>query len=336
MKLILLDLIIMKTVFEKTPFDDINLVPRDTSYVASRSIVDTSKWFGNAKLSVPIIASPMIDVVGKSSLPEITSQGFAYIHRFQSLAECVEQISSVKNQLHIGAAISLKNYQDQIDFFATYGVMNLCIDTANGCNYRVEQVISYIKKVNPSIFITAGNVASKEGCRILTDWGVNAIRVGLSGGAGCKTRNETGIYRHPIRTIREVVDWKNKQNKPIYLLWDGGIKKGADFVKCMALGLDGVIMGRELAAASNSPAKTICIDGKVFKAYRGSASHEVHKGNSNYIEGFQAYIEVGDTVEKILNRYKRGLQSAMSYFGCLNLRDFAERVTESNIEQNSL
>ena len=200
------------------------------------------------------------------------------------------------------------------------------------------KTIEYIKNFDQKCFVIAGNVISGSIFNTLSNVGVDAIRVSVATGAACSTRNETGIYRHPVNCLKEIVNWKNEYFLKPLIVWDGGIKKPADFIKCLVLGADFVMIGQEFAACEESPALTVKESSKNFKFYRGSASHNIQAackpGVPAYVEGFSTELEITGTINQFINRYRNGLQSAMSYLNCSNITALQSSNKNFKIEKN--
>jgi GMP reductase len=90
-----------------------------------------------------------------------------------------------------------------------------------------------------------------------------------------------------------------------------------------------VMAGGLFASCSDSPAETIKMDGKIYKAYFGSASAQ-NKGHNNHIEGTLKNISSsGMSYATKLGEIQQDLQSAISYAGGTNIECF--KKTKYNI-----
>ena len=74
------------------------------------------------------------------------------------------------------------------------------------------------------------------------------------------------------------------ESEIIPIIADGGVKCNGDIAKALVAGANMVMAGGLFASCSDSPAETIKMDGKIYKAYFGSASAQ-NKGHNNHIEG---------------------------------------------------
>jgi len=298
-------------------FNDIELFPKTVSEVKSRNYVDTSMDFAGSKIDVPIIAAPMPDVVNKQSLQQICKHAYGFSHRFQPLIDQMNDIAELNK--NFGCAIPLKQYHMSVDMFAANGIKSFLIDTANGANRQVEEVVKYIKNTVPSAYITTGNVVSAECVRWLKDIGVYAVRLFIGAGMVCTTKNEAGIYRDPVKCLKECC-----RVEGILKIADGGISEPSHMIKAIALGADAIMMGGQFARCIDSAAHKNS-DGT--RVYRGAASKEIAAGKSEYIEGQQSNLAPSGTINEMLIRYRNGLRSGMSYMNCTNLEDFRGILT---------
>jgi IMP dehydrogenase len=207
------------------------------------------------------------------------------------------------------------------------------------------------------VYLIAGNIATTEGYRYLANLGIDAIRVGIGGGSKCSTSIETGIYMPTISAIQECVEERKKiaeiivslryQNKEKMLdynevneeikklpliIADGGIKTPSDVTKALAVGADLCMCGSIFAGTTESPG-TIIRDneGNLVKLYRGAASFgaQIDYSNKepNYVEGKEGFVPYKGSVEKIVKRFKAGLQSSMSYMNSKDLKSFRNNVS---------
>ena len=78
-------------------------------------------------------------------------------------------------------------------------------------------------------------------------------------------------------------------------------------------------------------------NGKLYKAYRGSASYAVQQKrgkNPYYIEGDETIVEYKGGVQNILDQIDAGLRSSMSYMAANNLEQLKKNghyVVKQNI-----
>lgn len=88
---------------------------------------------------------------------------------------------------------------------------SVCIDTAAGHLKKLHNAIREAKKIHgDSLVIMAGNVSSVEAFVELAKTGVDYIRVGIGGGSGCNTTNNTGVGQEDLG---ELIYWCRKTQK---------------------------------------------------------------------------------------------------------------------------
>ena len=308
---------------------DICLIPRVVSSVRSREDVDTSIKMGNIDLKVPVIASPMKDVCDGDFGSKLIDLGcFGIVHRFCSIDEQAQEVKKNKN---LGAAIGTNgDCQERFIELCKAGCRTYCIDVANGASEIVRGAINKFLAIDQYVKFIVGNVASKENFLWLAKRkNVVGIRVGISGGNACTTKNATGIY-HPMASLIQECKCAKNYDMPL-IIADGGITGPSDICKAIALGADCVMLGSVLAAASDSPAELIKRDGVFYKVYHGSASFEIQKNyreRPRYIEGKTSLLDYNnESLEQIITKISDGLQSSMSYFDAKTISEFQEKVS---------
>ena len=337
-------------------YKDISIVPRHVSNIASRTTLKNNNAtlveFAGQKLQIPIIAAPMPDVCdGKMASHLVMGGSYGFIHRFMTPEEQVNEFNSCKclaiekieglytilGDHSCGCAVGIneEDYLLRVEKLMRADCASFCIDIANGANSRIEKVIENIDKAkwlhsqHKKIYITVGNVASAQCFEYLAKIPeVYAIRVGIAGGSVCTTRTETGIYHPMASLIHECAEVNKKYNK--ILIADGSIKEPQDMCKALALGANLCMAGSMFASCEESPAKTIRVDGKLCKLFRGAASFSTQQDfgkKPEYVEGRESLIGYTGSVSKILKRYQNGLLSSMSYLNAHNLEEYTQNAS---------
>ena len=327
-------------------YDDIFLVPRKVSKVKSRSEVDLSVDFLGHKLKCPILASPMPDIGNPELCNEIAKQGgLGFLHRFCSTEDTVLNIAKTQYK-NCGFAIECgeQGYtRFQIINVNTTKSLNkvFLIDVANAANSNVKELVNRIKKTYLEAKIVVGNVGSYECFSEVASWGVDAIRVSIGSGSHCTTKIETGVYCPSLfsliecrRGANEFWQFENNVCKTkTLIIADGGISKPADVCKAL-IWADVVMLGGQLAGCKESLSKTLRIDDKLFKIFRGAASYSTqiyNKKEPKYIEGMESLVQYSGPLEKTITRYCNGLRSCLSYFDSKNLNEYKHKVTWESI-----
>ena len=219
-------------------FDDIMIVPSNSS-VRSRREPDTSNVIcSTISLEVPIISSPMDTVTGSRMAQTMSENGgMGILHRFLSKEEQARMIelllSSKEDSLYgtvkivpaIGVGRAEKERFDYLLNRFHNKLTAVAIDVANGDSSYMRDMIRWVRSVaGENLPIIAGNVATGDGFIRLAEAGANAVRVGIGGGSICKTRIMTGIG---VPTLASVADcYIKRAAKPEYsqvsIIADGG------------------------------------------------------------------------------------------------------------------
>ena len=314
-------------------FDDVLLVPQHSD-IESRSEIDLSRSIGDKTYQMPIISSPMDTVTGVSMASIFGEMGgLAVTHRY---CDMVEQ--SKITPFSAAAAIGVTdNYMQRIDFInKDSGVTTFCLDVAHGHHVLVERALKSIKdKYGKGLNLIAGNVATPKGYLALSEWGADAVRVGIGGGSICSTRVQTG---HGVPTFESVLTCSYEDGATI--IADGGIKTAGDIVKALAAGADFVMLGSMLAGTDQSPGQIFqSNDGKKYKVYRGMASVEAQqewRGEARSLEGISTTIPYKGCVVKIIQNLLQNVRSGLSYSGARNITQLqakAEFIVQSSASQ---
>lgn len=188
----------------KFDFEDINLVPK-LCRVNSRSECDTSVTFGNKKFKLPVVPANMQSVIDEALAMKLAQNGFFYIlHRFD--VDVVKFISDMKEK-NLVTSISIGVNQDSYELLDELIQKNLIpdfitIDIAHGHSIKMKEMLNYVKSKKIDSFIIAGNISSEEAVYDLTDWGADAIKVGI--GPGCFISETEIITKSGIKKIEEV------------------------------------------------------------------------------------------------------------------------------------
>jgi IMP dehydrogenase len=311
-------------------YDAVTLTPRVVSTLAHRADADPAVRLGPVRLSVPLIGSPMPDVCGVEMCRALAAAGaLGMLHRFQPLHEQVSAFSeAIAGGGPVGAAIGVAgDFRERFEGLREAGCRILCIDTANGANAQVREVIRWVRARDDGVFLIAGNVASRETFRWLEDLGVDAIRVGIAGGSVCETRNETAVFVPTPFAVHEVAEVRTRA----LIIGDSGIRTPADMCKLLALGADCVMVGSALAGTHEAPGRVIVIDGKKFKIMRGAASFSVQQEfdgeDPEYIEGAETMVSYKGGAADVVRRYLAGLRSSMSYMDARTLDDYRRNAS---------
>src|SRR6185369_16062712 len=137
----------------------------------------------------------------------------------------------------------------------------------------VGRAVKALREKFQDVPLVVGNVATAEGARWRVSLGVDAVKVGVGPGRGCRTRLETGAGVPQLQAIREA--YLGTGGK-VPILADGGVRDDKDIFFAIACGASTVMLGSLLSGTDESPGMVVedpATHQKV-KLYRGMTSPE--------------------------------------------------------------
>jgi IMP dehydrogenase len=323
---------------EQLSFDDILLVPQH-SEVQSRKDVSLRTTLGDGlELGIPMIAAPMDTVCEENmALAMSMAGGLGILHRYMSINDQVRKVRMLKGvDAIVGGSVGAKgDYIEDAKSLANAGADLILIDIANGHSDYAISAVRVLKNIlEESVHVMAGNVSTWDGFARLADAGADSIRVGIGGGSACTTRVVSG---HGVPTLASIMDIREKAPYDLSpaLIADGGIRNSGDAAKALAAGANAVMVGRMLAGTTESPGEVE----RGHKVFRGMASREAQeagRGVVSGVEGVSTRVPFVGGVNNIINDFKAGLSSALSYTGTNNLFDFYTESMYNRVSGNSL
>lgn len=279
--------------------------------------------------------------------------GFGVLNRFYSKYKYIEELDNLRSykvdnsedknfnfSVSVGAdkesLMMLKDYSDLID--------SITIDVANGYSQLIVDQIKRIKDSYPNVNLIAGNVATGEGFKFLSDLGCDAVRVGIGGGSICKTRIMTGFGLPTLYSVIDCYKVKKEYNLKTSIIADGGIRYPSDLVKSIVGGADVVMCGGIFAKTYESPGNLFYdeVEGCHYKNYRGMASEEIQKEikgglkDGTCAEGVQHKIKVDKNLKNVIDEFLGGLRSAMTYCNAMNIQDLRDNAEFKFVTYSSL
>jgi IMP dehydrogenase len=323
---------------EHLSFDDILLIPQ-FSGIDSRKDVSVSTILSDGlELDIPIIAAPMDTVCEENmALAMSMAGGLGIIHRYMPIEEQARKVKMVSQTgAVVGGSVGARgNFFEDAVQLVNAGASLVLIDIANGHSHHAISAVSLLREVlGESVHIMAGNVSTWDGFARLADAGANSIRVGIGGGSACTTRVVSG---HGVPTLSSILDIRSRtsyEDSPA-LIADGGIRNSGDAAKALAAGAHAVMVGRMLAGTTESPGE---VEGG-YKVFRGMASREAQeagRGVVSGVEGISTRVPFVGGVNHIINDFKAGLSSALSYTGVENLFDFYSESMYNRVTSTTL
>ena len=245
-----------------------------------------------------------------------------------------------KGRLRVGAAVGARSEDvERAEACLQAGADVFVVDIAHGHSENCVGMVRTLKQRWPEVPVIAGNVATPEGVRDLTQAGADGIKVGVGSGSICITRVVTGFGVPQLTAILECAAEAQRLQVPV--IADGGIRTSGDAVKALAAGASSVMVGNMLAGTDEAPGATVVRDGRKMKVVRGMASltanadrlviergADLEPGDWERIvpEGVEAIVPHRGSVAEVLDQLIGGIRSGMSYAGAQTLEELWKRA----------
>jgi IMP dehydrogenase len=234
-----------------------------------------------------------------------------------------------KGRLLVGAAIGARgDFLERATELLRAGADVIVIDIAHGHSSVMRQAVEAFRAKFGDAELVGGNVGTAEGAAFLRDLGVDAIKVGIGPGRGCRTRLETGVGVPQLQAIREA--WCAVGDS-VPIIADGGVRDDKDIFLALICGASSVMLGSMLSGTHETPGSLIEDPGtgEKRKIYRGMTSPQavfdaldsaespeaLEPALDVPAEGQEIQIPYKGSVLDILHRIRGHLRSAVSYTG---------------------
>lgn len=314
----------------KLDFDDVLIVPK-RSTLSSRKDVTLERNFtflnsGMKYSGIPIMAANM-DTVGNMATAKILNEYgmFTCLHKFiyndDDFSEYKDLIKKTEN---LAPSIGIK---DESILYKYSNFYYLCLDVANGYTESFVQFVKRTREKYKNVTIIAGNVATPEMTEELILSGVDIVKVGIGPGAGCLTRDKTGVGYPQLSAIIECADAAHGLKG--HIIADGGCRTPADISKAFGAGADFVMLGGMLASHDENSkfdeeGNTLFYgmsSTEAMKKYYGSV--EKHRTSEGRVVKTKSKGSLYNTIQDILG----GVRSACTYVGANSLKEMSKRTT---------
>jgi IMP dehydrogenase len=251
-----------------------------------------------------------------------------------------DSTKDAKGRLRVGAAIGARgDYLERADELVSAGADVLLIDIAHGHSDVMAEAIAAVRGRHPRVELVCGNVGTADGAAFLRNLGVDAIKVGIGPGRGCRTRLETGAGVPQLQAIREA--WQ-AVGEEVPIIADGGIKEDKDLFLALLCGASAVMLGSMLAGTDEAPGTVIedPATRQKHKIYRGMTSPQavfqaLYDENpaedspfETPAEGQEIEVPYKGSVVDVLHRMRGHLRSAVSYGGAESLAALRDDVVK--------
>ncbi|PIN85569.1 MAG: IMP dehydrogenase [Candidatus Diapherotrites archaeon CG11_big_fil_rev_8_21_14_0_20_37_9] len=269
---------------------------------------------------------PIVDKEGKLT-------GLITITDIQNKTKYPNAIKDDKGRLIVGAAVGPKD-DKRVKELIKQEVDVIVVDTSHGHSKNVIDAVRRYKKTF-DIEIIAGNIATASAAKALINAGADALKVGIGPGSICTTRIIAGIGVPQISAIMETA--KSAGNVPI--IADGGIKYSGDITKAISAGASAVMLGSIFAGCEETPGKTVYLNNRKFKQYRGMGSvgammqgskdryfqADVEEEKKFVPEGIEGVVPYKGSVSEIIYQLTGGLRSGMGLAGCADISQLMKK-----------
>ena len=330
---------------ESLSFDDVTIVPTMLTNLTSRSEVDVSSEFEDIhgeKFSIfPLFGASMSFMWESVAKNLALSNAIHILPRVERSAnERLNAAMGLSSQvLQYGIALGVKDGPEFIEKLFDYAdyensLKFLSIDVAHGASIAVA---NYMKLLREEFGIKSGlivgNVGAPSGALFITKvaelLGFESIivKVGVGPGAACTTRVKTGVGVGQFSAVKSVVEALARHATiRTSIIADGGVEKPADFVKALAAGANGVMVGKYLTS-KDFDGEFEHVNGQEYFVYYGMASKKAKNGAEEYVEGDILYVPVKFASTKdAVKSLEYGLRSSMTYVDAGTLKDFQSNV----------
>jgi len=290
-----------------TPFKDLVTIDKIVSDDEAKNILHKNR----------IEKLPIID-------SERRLKGLITITDIQNARKHPNAIKDKRGRLLVGAAVGPKD-DIRVEALISKEVDVIVLDTSHGHSKNVIEAVKRYKK-NFDVEIIAGNVATAQGTKALIKAGADGIKVGIGPGSICTTRVVAGVGIPQITAILE----SSKAAGNIPIIADGGITYSGDIVKALSAGADAVMIGSLFAGCEETPGKTVYLNNRKFKQYRGmgSVGAMMQGSKDRYFqghleeerklvpEGIEGVVPYKGTIHEVVYQLVGGIRSGMGLSGC--------------------
>lgn len=305
------------------------------------------------KLDLPMISATMQSVTGSKmaiALGELGGTGVIFCS--QPIDEEVRMVREVneykienRKEFVVSAAINTHDYDKRVPALVEAEVDVLFIDTSQAHNDYAGSCLDFVTKKFEAPII-CGNIVLDEGFDFLASHGAHGVKVGMSSGSICTTKEQNGIGRGQATAVYEVANtrdkWYEDHGEYIPIISDGGVWLAKHVSIALALGADSVMVGKYVVGTDESNSEMIeNDDGLKVKPYWGEGSAKAKEwaeerygrawmkeryGHASFEEGIEIKVPyvgpLDEYMKKRIPKIKDGIRKA----GAANIEELHENA----------
>ncbi|RMF55506.1 IMP dehydrogenase [Candidatus Woesearchaeota archaeon] len=258
-------------------------------------------------------------------------------------------------QYLVGAAFDTHDFEERVPALVDAGVDVLFLDTSDAYTHFADKAIRFAVKNFEGIPVVGGNIVTKEGFAAMVKAGASAVKVGMSSGSICSTRQQKGVGRGQASALIDVAEERDSYFKThgtyVPIIADGGIVSDTDIIIALALGADAVMMGRYFAQFEESPTDVIRKRFELpngipvlfnLKPYWGEGSRkaqlwrEGRYGHSTFEEGIEGFVPYLGPMKATVEQTVDKIVAAMSNAGCATIRQLHEKAVVERMSESAI
>lgn len=271
---------------------------------------------------------------------EFHLKGLITVKDIQKMITYPDAAKDSFGRLRVGGAVGAGgDFLERARELEGAGADVIVVDTAHGHTERVLRAVKELKRKLRQIDVVAGNIATGEAARELSEAGADGVKVGMGPGSICTTRVVTGTGVPQITAIMDTVREARKLKLPV--IADGGIKYSGEIVKAIAAGADCVMIGNLFAGTDESPGELVFYQNRSYKTYRGMGSQGAmasgrssdrygYEGEEGFKkvapEGIEGRVPYKGSLERLIPVLIGGVRAGMGYCGVRNIGELQSRT----------
>jgi len=313
-------------------FENIAIQQQKNKCLSRLDVDIESEIVRGIKRPIPLIAANMSTVCNAEFCCLLYQFGaLGILHRADTRENLIQQTRKIADQCEV-IAVSVGIGEDQFDLAVDLiraGANIIVIDIAHGYCDAVINLCKRIKAWSNKTKVIVGNTVNENMLYEVNDC-ADAIKVGIGQGSVCETAFTAGCTEKQWSSVYKMKAISKELGLPV--ISDGGIKQPADFVKAIGAGANSCMAGGIFCACPESAGEIVIVDGNRKKIYAGMASRFVQdmwKGglkDGTCPEGTIKYLDIGESVESLLQRYVGALRSGITYAGGTDIVSFQKVV----------